>query len=157
MTPRAAPATPGPAELQRLASPPPDTYLAESQDVHGTIVRAPHCTDGCPLSADGTIVLYDMTWHKWTAAKAVGTGAEWVLDCVPDCAYGPQYKFAVTVTLTSPEKDCATSAAMYLWTKATFRWPDGLPGGLQGPDAPYNPWTFTALQAQLGCLPAPAG
>jgi len=127
-------------------------YLAEGQDVHGTIVRAPACGSGCPLSGDGTIILYGMTWHEWTGIQAVGTGTEDIQGCVPNCAAGPQYKVAVTVTLTGPKQDCATSGGtQYVWTKATFRWPDGLPRGLRGSNAPYNPWTFTALESQLGC------
>ena len=126
------------------------TFLAEGQDARGTIVRTPSCAAGCPLSGDGTIVLYDMTWPTWTWSKAVGRGTEAIQSCIPSCGTGPQYTVAVTVTLTSPVRDCATpGAAMYLWTKATFGWPDGLPAALRGPDAPYNPWRFTALEGQL--------
>jgi hypothetical protein len=129
-----------------------DVYLAEGQDVHGTIVRAPACASGCPLSGDGTIVLYGMTWHEWTGAQAVGTGSEDIQGCVPNCASGRQYKVAVTVTLAAPKKDCATpGSTQYVWTRASFRWPGGLPSGLRGSSAPYNPWTFTALESQLGC------
>jgi len=127
-------------------------YLAEGQDVHGTIVRAPACGSGCPLSGDGTIVLYGMTWHEWTGTQAVGTGTEEIQGCVPNCAAGPQYKVGVTVTLAEPKRDCATSGgSQYVWTRASFRWSAGLPRGLQGRNAPYNPWTFTALESQLGC------
>jgi hypothetical protein len=127
-------------------------YLAEGQDVRGTITRAPACASGCPLSGDGTVVLYGMTWHEWTGIQAVGTGTEEIQGCVPNCAAGAQYKVPVTVTLAAPKKDCATSGGtLYVWTRAAFRWPHGLPGGLRGRDAPYNPWTFTALEAQLGC------
>jgi hypothetical protein len=134
------------------ASQGPSVYLAEGQDVHGTITRAPGCASGCPLSGDGTVVLYGMTWREWTGTQAIGTGTEEIQDCVPNCAAGPHYKVPVIVTLAAPKKDCASSGATtYVWTKAAFRWPDGLPSGLRGPDAPYNPWTFTALEAQLGC------
>jgi hypothetical protein len=134
------------------ASPGARVYLAEGQDVHGTIVRAPGCASGCPLSGDGTVVLYGMTWHEWTGAQAAGTGTEEIRSCVPNCAAGPQYKVPVTVTLTGARKDCASSGGtVYVWTEAAFGWPDGLPSGLRGSNAPYNPWTFTALEAQLGC------
>ena len=127
-------------------------YLAEGQDVRGTLVRAPACASGCPLSGDGTIVLYGMTWHEWTGTQAVGTGTEEIQGCVPNCAGGRQYKVAVTVTLAAPRKDCATPGrTQYVWTRASFRWPNGLPAGLKGSNAPYNPWTFTALESQLGC------
>ena len=51
-----------------------DVYLAESQDVRGTTAHAPGCQAGCPLSGDGTTVLWDMTWPTWTGSEAVGTG-----------------------------------------------------------------------------------
>lgn len=155
--PEIVPATTGAGQSRPAPSSPPaaaqgaDVYLAEGQDVHGTVVRAPGCASGCPLSGDGTIVLYGMTWHEWTGTQAVGTGTEEIQGCVPNCAAGPQYKVAVTVTLAGPKKDCATSGGTYVWTRATFRWPDGLPRGLQGRNAPYNPWTFAALESQLGC------
>ncbi len=156
--PLLVPATAAPSESLPSASSSPvampaaDVYLAEGQDVRGPLVRAPACAAGCPLSGDGTIVLYDMTWREWTRTEAVGTGTEEIQGCVPDCAAGPQYKVAVTVTLAAPKRDCVTpGASVYLWTKAAFRWPDGLPSRLQGPNAPYNPWPFTALKAQLGC------
>jgi hypothetical protein len=146
------PSEPGPSPSTSPAvTPGADVYLAEGQDAHGTIVRAPGCASGCPLSGDGTVFLYGMTWRQWTGTQAVGTGTEEIQSCVPNCA-GPQYKIPVTVTLSEPARDCATSSApMYLWTKAAFRWPNGLPSGLRGADAPYNPWLFTALKSQLGC------
>jgi hypothetical protein len=126
--------------------------------VHGTIVRAPACAGGCPLSGDGTIVLYRMTWTSWTARAATGTGTEDIETCQPSCATGADYQVPVVVTLTGPMRDCASGSPaspagppLYLWTRAAFRWPRGLPAALRGASAPYNPWTFTALQGDLGC------
>jgi len=151
--PAIVPATGAAGQSQPSAgSPQARVFLAEGQDVHGTVVRAPACASGCPLSGDGTIVLYGMTWHEWTGSVAVGTGTEEIQGCVPNCAAGPHYKVPVTVTLTAPKRDCATSGGgQYVWTRAAFHWPDGLPSGLRGRNAPYNPWTFTALESQLGC------
>jgi hypothetical protein len=126
------------------------TYLAESQDIRGTIVRAPACPHGCPLSGDGTIILYDMTWTAWNGTQAVGRGTEAIESCVPTCAAGGQYKVAVTVTLRDPEPDCTPQGStLWVWTSASFTWPDGLPKALRGQGAPDNPWTFTALRGEL--------
>ncbi|HEX4398651.1 MAG TPA: hypothetical protein VH136_13520 [Trebonia sp.] len=65
-----------------------DVYLAESQDVRGTTAHAPGCQSGCPLSGDGTTVLWDMTWPTWTGGQAVGTGTEKIDGCDPNCAAG---------------------------------------------------------------------
>jgi hypothetical protein len=117
--------------------------------MRGTIARAPACAHGCPLSGDGTIVLYDMTWPAWTAARAVGHGTEAIQSCVPSCSAGGQYKVAVTVTLRDPVRDCTPQGTLWIWTRAAFTWPNGLPGALGGQAAPDNPWTFTALKGQL--------
>lgn len=126
------------------------TYLAESQDIRGTIVRAPACAHGCPLSGDGTIILYDMTWTAWNGTQAVGRGTEAIESCVPTCAAGGQYQVAVTVTLRDPEPDCTPQGStLWIWTSASFTWPNGLPKALRGQGAPDNPWTFTALRGEL--------
>jgi hypothetical protein len=122
-----------------------DVYLAESQDPRGTTVREPGCAAGCPLSGDGTIVLWDMTWSRWDDAEAVGTGTEKIESCNPDCASGGQYSVRVTVTLTQPVKDCGDGA--YFWTHAAFTWPAGLPAALQGGNGPVNPWDWPQLRA----------
>jgi hypothetical protein len=125
------------------------TYLAESQDLRGTIVRAPDCAHGCPLSRLGTIVLYTMTWPTWSATQAVGRGTESIQSCIPTCSTGSQYMVAVTVTLRDPVRDCTPQGTLWIWTRASFAWPDGLPKALWGQAAPYNPWPFTALRNEL--------
>ena len=62
---------------------------------------------GCPLSGDGTTVLWNMTWPTWTGGQAVGTGTEKIDGCDPNCAAGPEYSVAVTVTFSQPARDCA--------------------------------------------------
>jgi hypothetical protein len=101
------------------------------------------------LSGDATTVLYNMTWSAWGATEAVGHGTENLEGCNPTCASGAQYRVAVTVTFSDPAKDCAAGQVRWLWTKATFAYPNGLPTALRGQNAPLNPWTFTALKDQL--------
>ena len=122
-------------------------YLAESQDPRGTTAREPHCAAGCPLSGDGTTVLWNMSWSRWNGAEAVGTGTERIESCNPDCASGGQYTVKVVVTLTKPVKDCGAGGT-YFWTHASFDWPAGLPAALSGGDTPVNPWDFSQLRAQ---------
>ncbi|HMD95634.1 MAG TPA: hypothetical protein VKG80_23620 [Trebonia sp.] len=122
-----------------------EVYLAESQDPGGTTVREPGCAAGCPLSGDGTIVLWNMTWSRWDDAGAVGAGTEKIESCNPDCASGGQYSVRVKVTLTQPVKDCGDG--VYFWTHAAFAWPAGLPAALSGGNAPINPWDWPQLRA----------
>jgi hypothetical protein len=122
-----------------------DVYLAESQDPRGTSVHEPRCATGCPLSGDGTIVLWDMTWSQWDGAEAVGAGTEKIESCNPDCASGGQYSVKVGVTFTQPVKDCG-DGGIYFWTHAAFTWPAGLPAALRGGNGPINPWDFTQLR-----------
>jgi hypothetical protein len=124
-----------------------DVYLAESQDPRGTTAREPRCGGGCPLSGDGTTVLWNMSWSRWNGAEAVGAGTERIESCNPDCASGGQYTVKVVVTLTKPVKDCGAGGT-YFWTHASFDWPAGLPAALSGGDAPINPWDFSQLRAQ---------
>ena len=123
-----------------------DVYLAESQDPRGTTVREPRCATGCPLSGDGTVVLWDMTWSGWDGAEAVGTGTERIESCNPDCASGGQYSVKVEVTFTQPVRDCS-DGGIYFWTHAAFTWPAGLPAALRGGNAPINPWDWPQLRA----------
>ena len=116
-----------------------DVYLAESQDPRGTTVHEPGCTAGCPLSGDGTIVLWDMTWSRWDSAEAVGTGTEKIESCNPDCASGGQYSVRVKVTLTQPVKDCGDG--MYFWTHAAFTWPAASRPPSAAATAPSTPGT----------------
>jgi oligopeptidase B len=128
-------------------------FLAEGQDVNGTTVQRPHCRGGCPLSGDGTIVLYNMTWRAWTKRTAIGTGTETIQSCSPSCAAGRQYRVKVVVTLTRPVRDCAMH--MSFWTKARFRFPRGQ----HGAPVPQNPWIFSgvAAQAAQGCRALDSG
>jgi len=145
-SPVQAPATPSATSTPGSVPSGADVYLAESQDVRGTTAHAPGCQAGCPLSGDGTTVLWDMTWPTWTGGQAVGTGTEKIDGCDPNCAAGPEYSVAVTVTFSQPARDCALGE--WFWTYATFTWPNGLPSALTGASAPANPWTFTQVKAE---------
>jgi hypothetical protein len=126
-----------------------DTFLAASQDLNGTLLHEPACGGyGCALSGDSTAFLSSMRWSTWSDTKAVGTGAYKLDDCQPNCAAGTVYAVATVVTLSHPVKVCSSSAgSRWVWSRASFTFPDGLPKALQGQDAPQNPWTFTALIA----------
>jgi len=141
-----APATPSVTSTAGSVPSGADVYLAESQDVRGTTAHAPGCQAGCPLSGDGTTVLWDMTWPTWTGGQAVGTGTEKIDGCNPNCAAGPEYSVAVTVTFSQPARDCALGE--WFWTYATFTWPNGLPSALTGASAPTNPWDFTQVKVE---------
>ena len=132
-------------------SPAATVYLAESGDVHGTVVYRPACRAGCQLSGDGTTALWDMTWTSWTGRAAVGRGTEKIDDCDPDCAQGTLHAVPVTVTFTKPATaGCGTSARRY-WTQVAFTWPHGLPAVLSGANAPANPFTYPGLGGTGSC------
>jgi len=145
-SPAQAPATPSVTSTAGSVPSGADVYLAESQDVSGTTAHAPGCQAGCPLSGDGTTVLWDMTWPTWTGGQAVGTGTEKIDGCDPNCAAGPEYSVKVIVTFSQPARDCTVGE--WFWTYATFTWPNGLPSALTGASAPTNPWDFTQVKAE---------
>ena len=122
-------------------------YLAEGQNIRGRMLYRPACKSGCVLSGDSTAILDKMTWRIWSASKAVGTGTYELDGCNPDCAAGPLYKVPAVVTLSHPVKVCSSSGTRLVWTKASFRFPHGLPKALRGSNAPLNPWVFSSLVA----------
>ncbi len=129
------------------------TFLAEGQDINGAVLHAPLCTSGCALSGDSTAILNKMTWNTWSAADAVGTGSYEIDGCNPNCAAGPVYHVPAVVTLSNPVKACSSSGTRWFWTRATFRYPNGLPAALSGDEAPANPWVFSSVvtAAQQSC------
>jgi hypothetical protein len=38
-----------------------------------------------------------LKWSRWTATEALGTGAVWLDNCLPDCAQGKPSPYAVAV------------------------------------------------------------
>jgi len=88
-----------------------------------------------------------MTWPTWSASKAVGTGTYELDGCNPDCAAGPVYKVPAVVTLGKPVKVCSSSGTRWVWSRASFRFPHGLPRALRGSNAPLNPWMFSSVSS----------
>jgi hypothetical protein len=129
------------------------TYLAQAQDINGTVLYRPACNSGCPLSGDSTAILDKMTWSTWSATEAVGAGIYKLDGCHPSCAAGPIYSVATVVTLSDPVKVCSSSGTRWFWTRASFKFPSGLPKALQGGSAPENPWVFSSVAsaAQQSC------
>ena len=124
------------------------TFLAAGQDLNGTQLHEPSCGGlGCALSGDSTTFLANMKWTTWSGTEAVGTGTYKINDCSPNCAAGHVYPVAAVVTLSHPVKVCSASGTRWVWSHASFTFPDGLPEALQGQNAPQNPWTFTPLIA----------
>jgi len=123
----------------------PRVFLAQGQDINGKLLYKPACKSGCPLSGDSTAILDTMTWRTWSARQAVGTGRYELDACNPDCASGPVYKVPAVVTLSQPVKVCSPSGTRFVWTRASFRFPHGLPKALHGDSAPKNPWVFSTV------------
>jgi hypothetical protein len=130
------------------------TFLAAEQSLNGTLLHEPACGGfGCALSGDSTAFLFHMTWPTWSGSVALGIGTYKLDDCNPDCAGGHVYSVATVVTLSQPVKVCTSSGTRWVWTHASFTFPQGLPKALQGQNAPQNPWTFSGLitAAQQTC------
>ena len=124
-----------------------DTFLAVGGDItNGPLLYEPAC-DGytCRLSGDATAWLYHMKWTTWSATQAVGTGTYKLNDCNPGCAVGTIYPIPAVVTLSQPAQVCFGSVTRWVWTRVSFRFPDGLPKAFQGQNGPQNPWTFVPL------------
>ena len=124
-------------------------YLAQGQDLHGKMLFKPVCNGfGCALSGDSTVSLSKMTWPTWSDTEAVGTGIDKLDGCNPNCAAGPIYAVATVVTLSNPLQVCTSSGVPHMvWTKASFRFPHGLPKALRGSNAPLNPWVFSSVSS----------
>ena len=151
--PASAPASPPASPSVTASETGTSTFLAQEQDINGTLLYKPACNSGCLLSGDSTGILYKMTWSTWSAAEAVGTGTYKLDACDPSCAAGRVYPVPTAVTLSQPVKVCSSSGTRWFWTRASFKFPDGLPKALQGGSAPQNPWVFStvAAAAQHSC------
>jgi hypothetical protein len=128
-----------------------DTFIAAGQILSGTPLYKPACGGtGCQLSGDSTVYLSGMTWSSWTTSTAVGTGTVKLDSCTPSCANGKVYPVPTVVTFSQPVKACIDGTFIWLWTRASFSFPKGLPQAVQGVS---NPWNFTQLaqDAHLSC------
>lgn len=131
-----------------------DTFLAAEQSLNGMFYHEPACGGfGCALSGDSTTFLANVKWTTWSGTEAVGAGTYKIDDCQPNCAAGHVYPVATVVTLGQPVKVCSSSGTRWVWSHASFTFPDGLPQALQGQNTPQNPWTFSSLTtaAQQSC------
>ncbi len=153
-TPASVPGTPVGSAVAASSPTGAGTFLAAGQDLNGTLLHEPACGGfGCALSGDSTTFLADMKWTTWSGTEAVGAGTYKIDDCQPNCAAGHVYPVATVVTLSQPVKVCSSSGTRWVWSHASFTFPDGLPQALQGQNAPQNPWTFSSLitAAQQSC------
>ncbi len=153
-SPAAVPGTSASSPVAAVAPTGASTFLAAEQDLNGSLLHEPACGGyGCALSGDSTAFLSHMTWTTWSGTEAVGTGTYKLDECKPDCAAGHVYPVATVVTLSQPVKVCSSSGTRWVWSHASFTFPDGLPSALQGQNGPQNPWTFSALitAAQQSC------
>ena len=90
-----------------------------------------------------------MSWRTWSATEAVGTGIYKLDACNPSCAAGRVFSVATVVTLSNPVKVCSPSGTRWFWTRASFKFPAGLPKALQGGSAPRRtPISAVASAAQ---------
>jgi hypothetical protein len=152
--PITGPTTPSSSPSLAAAPTGAGTFLAAEQSLNGGLLHKPSCDGfGCALSGDSTAFLFRMTWPTWSGSVAVGIGTYKLDDCNPDCAGGHVYSVATVVTLSQPVKVCTSSGTSWVWTHASFTFPQGLPKALQGQNAPQNPWTFSGLitAAQQTC------
>jgi hypothetical protein len=152
--PTAPPSTPASSPSVAAAPTGASTFLAAAQSLNGTLLHEPACGGyGCALSGDSTAFLFRMKWTTWSGSEAVGTGTYKLDDCNPNCAAGHVYSLPTVVTLSQPVKVCSASGTRWVWTRAFFVFPQGLPQGLGGQNAPQNPWTFSGLvtAAQQTC------
>jgi hypothetical protein len=152
VVPSQAQAAPAVKNVSQQAS---KTYIAGGQYLTGPALYKPACRSkfSCALSGDATAFLYQMRWTQWSTGKAVGNGTYLLNSCTPNCAKGGFYRVPVVVTFTNPVRACFGTSVRWYWTKASFRYPHGLPAALRGANAPVNPWSFTGLaqSARASC------
>src|ERR1700691_2230614 len=142
-------ATPSASPSVTTAQTAASTFLATGQDVNGTALYRPACNSnfGCQLSGDSTAFLDKMTWSVWSVTEAVGTGTIKLDDCNPNCAV------ATVITLGQPGTVCSSWGTRWFWSRASFKYPNGLPKALQSDGGPQNPWNFSSVAsaANQGC------
>jgi hypothetical protein len=138
------PIPPSPTASPTASQAATDTFIASGQTLSGTLLHEPACDGpyGCQLSGDSTVYLSGMTWSAWTTSTAVGTGTAKLNSCTPSCANGKVYPVPTVVTFSQPVKACTGGKVGWLWTRASFSFPKGLPKAVQGIS---NPWNFTQL------------
>src|SRR5690242_5901620 len=95
--PSSAPASSAPATAPATGPTANTTFLAQGQDINGTVLHMPVCATGCVLSGDSTAILDKMTWNTWSG-EAVGTGTY---------ENGPQKPWVFSSVVTAAQQSCA--------------------------------------------------
>jgi hypothetical protein len=83
-------------------------------------------------------------WSKWTKKKAVGSGANWLNDCKPNCAKGKFHGYPVTLKLTTPKK----VAGKNIFTRMTVTYTQNLPAHA----VKTTTWKVTHSTSKAGTL-----
>jgi hypothetical protein len=94
---------------------------------------------GCAQSDDSTTFLANMKWTTWSGTEAVGTGTYKINDCTPNCAAGHVYPVATVVTLSQPVKVCSASGTHWVWSHASFSFPERPARRAEGPERAAEP------------------
>ena len=105
-------------------------YLAQGQDIHGTAVHAGVQRLRLRAVRGFDRFLSKMTWHL-VGHEAVGR-ASTSSTAATRIAPPGRSTGARVVTLSNPVKVCSSSGPDRVWTKASFRFPHGLPKALRG-------------------------
>ena len=70
--------------------------------------------------------LGSIQWTKWNKKKALGSGANWLNDCKPNCAKGTYHGYAVTLKLTRPRH----KSGFFVFTRMLVTYTGKLPKGV---------------------------
>jgi hypothetical protein len=80
-----------------------------------------------------------MKWTTWSGTEAVGTGTYKINDCAPSCAADHVYSVATVVTLSQPVKVCSASGTHWVWSHASFSFPERPARRAEGPERAAEP------------------
>jgi hypothetical protein len=53
-------------------------------------------------TGDGTGSLTNLRWSVWSRTRALGSGTDWIANCVPDCASAKRKRVPARVWATRP-------------------------------------------------------
>jgi hypothetical protein len=90
------------------------------------------------LSADGGDIIGRITWSRWTATEAIGTGTRTLQSCKPNCAEGTDTEVPERIVLSDPEGGFFTvmvatfAGQMQEYTSGAGLWPLGAEQADQG-------------------------
>jgi hypothetical protein len=72
---------------------------------------------------DGNAIALGLTWQRWGATRAAGTGALSLNDCTPDCAEGHFHSYPARFTLS----DTVRAAGRSFFVKVAIRFTGKVP------------------------------